>query len=110
MKLEEVLPDNLLTDELVGPLGMAKTKMLPSGIVVINGRKYDALSDGFAIESGQPIKVSAVKGTRIIVQPFDGEVSDPTDLPVRDRDVLTQPLEELGLEGLDIEGLESLDE
>ncbi len=94
---------------LVGQLGIAKTKMLPSGIVLINDRKYDALSDGFAIEVGQPIKVSAVKGNRIIVQPYDGEIGDPDDLPVRDRDVLAQPIEELGLEGLDLETLDGFE-
>lgn len=91
---------------LVGQLGVAKTKMLPSGIVLIAGRKYDALSDGFAIEAGQAVKVTAVKGTRIIVQPYDGDITDPGELPVRDRDVLSQPLEELGLEELDLDGFE----
>ena len=94
---------------LIGQLGIAKTKMLPSGIVLINERKYDALSDGFAIEAGQPVKVSAVKGNRIIVQPFDGDVGDPQDLPVRDRDVLSQPIEGLGLEELDLETLDGFE-
>jgi membrane-bound serine protease (ClpP class) len=95
--------------QLVGQLGIAKTKMLPSGIVMINDRKYDALSDGFAIEAGQPIKVSAVKGTRIIVTPYEGNMDDPQDLPVRDRDVLAQPIEGLGLEELDLETLDGLE-
>lgn len=109
MSAEEVMPNSETYTEiqsLVGQLGTAKTKMLPSGIIIVNDKKYDALSDGFAIEAGQPIKVSAVKGNHIIVQPFDGEIDDVDDLPVRDRDVLSQPIEELGLEGLDIENLE----
>lgn len=109
MSAEEVMPNSEAYSEiqsLVGQLGTAKTKMLPSGIIIVNDKKYDALSDGFAIEAGQPIKVSAVKGNHIIVQPFDGEIDDVDDLPVRDRDVLSQPIEELGLEGLDIENLE----
>ena len=109
MDAKDVMPTSEQYTEfkhLIGQLGIAKTKMLPSGIVLINDRKYDALSDGFAIESGQPIKVSAVKGTRIIVQPYDGEISGPEDLPVRDRDVLAQPIEGLGLEELDLETLD----
>ncbi len=109
MSAEEVMPNSETYTEiqsLVGQLGTAKTKMLPSGIIIVNDKKYDALSDGFAIEAGQPIKVSAVKGNHIIVQPFDGEIDDVDDLPVRDRDVLSQPIEELGLEELDIENLE----
>lgn len=108
MKAEEVMPQNEVYTEiknLVGQLGVAKTKMLPSGSVVINDRKYDALSDGFAIEAGQAIKVSAVKGNRILVQPYEGE-NDPTDLPARDRDVLSQPIEGLGLGDIDIDELE----
>ena len=101
MKLEEVLPDNPLTDELVGQLGVAKTKMLPSGIVLINHQKYDAISDGFPIDEGQAIKVVAIRGNHIYVEPYDGKVEDAEDLPVRDRDILSQPIEELGIDSLD---------
>jgi membrane-bound serine protease (ClpP class) len=86
---------------LEGQLGIAKTKMLPSGMVVINGEKYDAISDGFPIEAGDPIKVVEVRENRIYVQPYDGMVEDVSNLPVRDRDILSQPIEELGLESLD---------
>ena len=112
MEAEEVMPRSEAYTEfksLVGQLGIAKTKMLPSGIVVINDRKYDAISDGFAIEAGQPIKVSAVKGNHIIVQPYDGEISDASELPARDRDVLAQPIEELGLDSLDLDNLEGFE-
>ena len=108
MKAEEVLPQTEAYTEvktLVGQLGVAKTKMLPSGTVVINDKKYDALSDGFAIEAGQAIKVSAVKGNRILVQPYDGQ-DDSTELPARDRDVLSQPIEGLGIGDIDIDELE----
>lgn len=84
--------------ELEGQLGIAKTKMLPSGIIVINDRKYDAVSDGFPIEPGQAIIITAVKGTRLYVQPYDSEAIDEEDLPARDRDVLSQSLEELGID------------
>jgi len=106
---EDVMPNSEAYTEfktLVGQLGIAKTKMLPSGIIIINDRKYDAISDGFAIEVGQPIKVSAVRGNHIIVMPYDGEVEDASDLPVRDRDVLSQPIEELGLGEMDIDNLD----
>ena len=101
MKLEEVLPDNPFSADLVGQLGIAKTKMLPSGIVLINHQKFDAISDGFPINDGQPIKVVAIRGNHIYVEPYDGEVEDVADMPVRDRDILSQPFEELGLDSLD---------
>jgi membrane-bound ClpP family serine protease len=104
LKPEDVLPNKShykRKASLEGQLGVAKTKMLPSGMVVINGEKYDAISDGFAIEAGDPVKVIAVRENRIHVQPYDGSLEDVSDLPVRDRDILSQPIEELGLESLD---------
>ena len=52
---DEVLPDsdrrrNLKT--LVGKIGKAKSLMLPSGAVDIEGTTVDALSEGMAIEAG----------------------------------------------------------
>ncbi len=87
--------------ELVGQLGVAKSKMLPSGLIVVNDKKYDAVSDGFPIEAGQPVKVTAIRANRIFVEPYDGDVTDVEDLPARDRDVFSQSLEELGIEPLD---------
>ncbi|MEM7453128.1 MAG: NfeD family protein [Planctomycetota bacterium] len=101
---EEVLPQTeAYTDRerLVGRIGIAKTKMLPSGIILIDDAKYDALSDGFAIEQNQPVKVVAIKGTRILVQPYDGEIEDVNDLPAADTDVLAQPIEDLGIGPID---------
>jgi membrane-bound ClpP family serine protease len=104
LKPEDVLPNRQRrerSESLEGQLGVAKTKMLPSGIIVINGEKYDALSEGFAIEIGDPIKVTSVRENRIYVQPYDASVDDASDLPARDRDILAQPIEELGIESLE---------
>lgn len=101
MTADQVLPQGeayTSIRELVGQLGIAKTKMLPSGIIIVNDRKYDAVSDGFAIEAGQPVKVTKVQANRIYVQPYEGEVADADDLPPRDRDVLSQSLEDLGID------------
>lgn len=104
LKPEDVLPNNshyTRNKNMAGRLGVAKTKMLPSGIVIIDGEKFDAISDGFAIEQGDAIKVVAVRENRIYVQPYDGEIQETSDLPLRDRDILAQPIEELGLDSLD---------
>lgn len=93
---EEVLPDNELRRELkglVGRVGKARSLMLPSGPVEIDGRVYDALSQGMAIEPGTWVKVVEVRGTRIVVQPSE---SAP---PPRDPDdPLAQPIDRLGLD------------
>ncbi|MFK7767435.1 MAG: NfeD family protein [Mariniblastus sp.] len=104
IKPEDVLPNSShyqkRNDSLVGQVGLAKTKMLPSGIVVIDGEKYDAISEGFAIEAGDAVVVVKVREHRIYVQPFDGDV-EASNAPVRDSDILSRPIEDLGLEGLD---------
>lgn len=54
-KTEDVLPDDdryRKVKSLVGRRGVAKTKMLPSGAVVIDGETYDAIGEGTAIEPG----------------------------------------------------------
>ncbi|MCH2181056.1 MAG: hypothetical protein MK108_03540 [Mariniblastus sp.] len=99
---DDVLPHSEYLDEIhqsIGKLGRAQTKMLPSGIVLIDGKKFDALSDGLPIEQGQAIKVVAIKGNRILVQPYHGDVDQ--DLPAADSDMLSQPIEDLGIDGLD---------
>ena len=94
---EEVLPD---TDQrrslkaLVGRTGEAKSLMLPSGSVSIDGRTVDALSEGVAIEKGQWVKVIEVRGTRIVVRPTD---QPPAPRPQTD-ETLSQPIDSLGLD------------
>jgi membrane-bound ClpP family serine protease len=98
---EQVLPPSIHSLDLVGQIGVAKTKMLPSGIVMIDGEKYDAVSDGFPIDVDQPVIVTALRANRMYVQPYMAEVVDPRELPARDRDLLAQPFEDLGLDTLD---------
>ncbi len=104
LKPEDVLPNSshyTRRKDLAGRLGVAKTKMLPSGIVEVDGEKFDAISDEFAIEKGDPVKIISVRENRIYVQRYDGEIEDAGDLPPRDRDILSQPIEELGLDAID---------
>lgn len=105
LKPEDVLPKKShykkRNESMVGKLGVARTKMLPSGTVVIDGEKFDAISDGFAIDQGDAVKIVAVREHRIYVQPYDGDVNDATDLPVRDGDILSRPIEELGIDSID---------
>lgn len=44
-------------DELIGQRGIAKTNLLPSGLVLINGEKIDAVSTGMPIDADSPILV-----------------------------------------------------
>lgn len=69
---DEVLPETVAyrgLKDLVGRRGLAKGLMLPSGLVVIDGKTYDAFSEGVAIEAGQQVLVVSVSTQRLVVRP-----------------------------------------
>lgn len=85
--------------DLVGKIGTAKSKMLPSGSVQIDGKYVDAISQGASIDMGQTVVVVEVRANRVVVRPADKDearrlVKDP-------RDVFSTPIEELGMDSFD---------
>src|SRR5262245_54546216 len=69
---DEVLPETIAyrgLKDLVGRRGQAKGLMVPSGRVLIDGKTYDAVSEGMAIEPHQPIIVVNVSTQRLVVRP-----------------------------------------
>ncbi|MDP6445538.1 MAG: NfeD family protein [Pirellulaceae bacterium] len=73
--------------ELVGRHGEVKTKMLPSGIVQIDGQSYDAVSESDPLEPNQIVEVVSVSGNRMVVRRYEGPIespiaSDPNDNPL----------------------------
>ena len=87
---DEVLPDGprqRKLKELVGRVGVAKSKMLPSGLVMIDGHKFNAISEGMPIDIGARVRVLEVHGNRVVVRPVDEdsaaeEESDPFSRPI----------------------------
>lgn len=75
---------------LVGKHGVSVTTMLLSGSVRIDGKVYDAVSDGQAIEANQPIKVVTVEGNRILVR-----AAQPEALADHPDDPLSRPASEV---------------
>lgn len=72
---------------LLGQTGRAKTPMLPSGAVDVNGRIIDALSRGVPIDAGQFVRVVEVRGRKVVVEPIDETAivpkpDNPLDQPV----------------------------
>jgi membrane-bound serine protease (ClpP class) len=86
----EVLPDSpqqRYLKGLIGRVGQAKSKMLPSGAVVVDGRTIDAVSEGMPIEIGQRVRVIEARGNRVVVRITDDEVAsaneaDPLARPI----------------------------
>jgi len=96
---DDVLPDSdkrRSLKNLVGKIGKAKTLMLPSGAVEIDGSTVDALSEGVAIEAGGWVKVIEVRGTRVVVRPTDERPPS-----VAGDQNLDQSIESLGLDPFD---------
>lgn len=97
---EDVLPDDEVYRKwksLIGRRGVAKTKLLPSGAVIIDGETFDAFSEGMAIEPGQTVRVTAMRTNRIVVRLEEG----PLTKAAPGADVLSQPAATLGLGPLD---------
>ncbi len=56
-------------DDLLSAEGVAVTTLRPSGTANINGHKVDVVSEGEMISKNTRIKVTDVKGNRIVVRP-----------------------------------------
>ncbi len=76
---EEVLPDSeerRRLRKLVGRVGRAKSMMLPSGAVMIDGHIIDAMSEGMPIEPEQAVRIIDVRGATVVVRPVDNSAVD----------------------------------
>jgi membrane-bound serine protease (ClpP class) len=101
---DEVLPDRDAQrekDQLVGRLGIAKTKMLPSGVVSVEGRSIDAVSEGMPIDLGESVEVVEVRGNVVVVRRAEADTPANVARSGPESDLLSKPLEELGLDPLD---------
>lgn len=84
---------------LVGKVGVAQSKMLPSGSVLIEGQLVDAVSQGLAIDPGEPVMVVEVRGNRVMVRP--ARVHEVRKADVRPEDMLSRPAQDFGFESLE---------
>jgi membrane-bound serine protease (ClpP class) len=53
---------------LVGKSGTAVTVLRPAGIAVIDGKRYDVVTDGEFIAADETVTVDCVEGGRIVVK------------------------------------------
>ncbi|MGV3606483.1 MAG: NfeD family protein [Planctomycetaceae bacterium] len=76
---DDVLPETEAyrgLNELVGRYGISKTLMMPGGVISLEGKSYDAVSDGPAIDPGQRVVVVGVSTQRLIVRQEEPELSE----------------------------------
>ena len=55
-------------NELLNKEGIADTFFRPSGYIIIDNKKYDAISEGEFIDKGSKLKVVLVEGNKIVVK------------------------------------------
>ncbi len=53
---------------LVGKQGVTITPLRPAGTVLVEGRRFDVVSDGGFVAGNSPIEVIASEGTRVVVR------------------------------------------
>lgn len=89
--------------ELIGMYGMTTSKMVPGGVITIEGKSYDAVSQAGAIDEGCQVRIVSVDGTRIMVRKEDavvgsGEASSSTNSTTDEEDggsrVIPNPFED----------------
>ena len=80
-RAEDVLPDEAQRRQiksLVGRVGRAKCRMLPSGVVSVDGQTLDATSEGMVIEAGQTVRVIKIEANRLVVRAVEDEIPSST--------------------------------
>lgn len=85
--------------QFVGRSGIAQTDLLPSGLVIIDGEKLDAVSEGVAIDRGAAIIVTRLQGNHIQVRVASERELEALAAAVR-------PRSPAALESLDLEEFE----
>lgn len=91
---ERTTPRGTPLRELVGQVGVAKTNLLPSGVVVVDDQKFHAVSLGMPIDAGTRVIVARIQGSRLQVRPAEPE------------DLQETPRTGGSLDSIDIESLE----
>ncbi|MBI2424571.1 MAG: hypothetical protein HYV27_17195 [Candidatus Hydrogenedentes bacterium] len=56
---------------LLGSTGTVMTALRPAGTIVVEGERYDAVSEGAFIDQGASVRVLEVHGNRIVVEQAD---------------------------------------
>lgn len=64
----QAMPELAELDALRGQVGRTVTPMRPAGVVVLAGRRIDAVTEGMMLDAGVAVQCVAVKAGRVIVR------------------------------------------
>ena len=82
--VEEVTPyqaEQQRLESLIGHHGKSLNLMTPGGLVDVNGERLHAIGQNMIIESGTPVEVVGIKGTRVIVRIVTADSVKPPETP-----------------------------
>ena len=101
---EPLTDDDILAKDprraLLGRVGVARSKMLPSGAVEVDGQVIDAMSQGQPIEPGTYVVVTEVRANRVVVRPASKDQRPGNQSPQEIKNILDQPIGDFGIESL----------
>jgi membrane-bound ClpP family serine protease len=84
-QVEPFVDETARLEKLVGRRGLAQTLLNPGGMVLIDGERLHAFSEGILIEPQTEVEVLEIRGTRLLVGPVDE--SDAAGDQVADADL-----------------------
>ena len=67
IEAEAVTPSSVDIDSLIGKQGIAATPLRPSGIVIIDGKRYSVETQAVFVDKDATVTVVSIEGSRIIV-------------------------------------------
>lgn len=80
--LESVTPyakETAKLEQLVGREGVTQTLLNPGGMVLVNGERYHAFTEGLLLEPQTPVEIVAVRGMRLLVRLRSQQIAARTD-------------------------------
>lgn len=79
---------------LIGQVGRARCEMLPGGLISVDGRTIDAVSQGMVVEKGQMVRIISAQTNCVTVRPLEeGETqASASDVSPAD-DMLQRPVD-----------------
>lgn len=72
-RLEPFVGESARLERFVGRIGQALTLLNPGGLVSVDGERLHAFTEGLLVEQHQPVRIVAVRGTRILVRSISPE-------------------------------------
>jgi membrane-bound serine protease (ClpP class) len=74
-QLEPFVDESARLEKLIGRRGLALTLLNPGGMVLIDGERLHAFSEGILIEPQTEVEVLEIRGTRLLVRLVDESAS-----------------------------------